>query len=218
MSYRTSPWVHSFQRPGRLIAALLLPWIALASCSGEGAVTPPPTVVTVTVYNRLDLAISIAAGGTNYGTVAAGTSTVLTLPPGTQVLSWTSSKRRYSNGSPVPDDLSGATVSIAQNLSTIDVTNVVGGVPFFTPIVRSQVSDTASLQVVQPAASRCLGFQYGTSFLGFAWGYYRLDPGTTMRVYRGPTCTGAWRGWSFEILSRFEAATGRVSLTIDALP
>lgn len=204
-----------------LIAVVSL--LTAIGCGGEAStapptvVTPPPTVVTATVFNRLEVPVSLHVGNVNYGTLQAAASTTLTLPPGTTTLEWRNSKFRFSDGTSVPDDLSGATVSLAQSLGAVDITNLVDGTPYISPLVGSAVADTISLQLVQPSQSRCLGWQFGVSG-GSRWGYYRLEPGTTLRVYRGVGCRGASRSWSQEILGGFTVRTGTIRLFVDQLP
>ena len=200
-----------------MLAVLAL--TAVAACGSDS--TAPETVVTVTVLNRLDLAVSLSAGGTNYGNVGSGQSTVLTLPPRTATLAWASAKRRFSDGSPVMDDLDGASLSIGQNLGTLDISNVVSGTAYFTPRTSLgfdlwQSGDTLSFEVVQPTARRCLGWQ--SHLAAASWGYYRLDPGTTMRVYHSVNCTGNSAYWSFATLSGFEVGSGKVGLSVTQAP
>ena len=198
-----------------LLAGALL----LIGCGGGESPAAPAPVVTVTIRNGLDVSTSITAKGTNYGTVTSSGSTTLTLPPGTTTVQWKSVKRTFSDGSAVADDLDGATLSVAQNLGVLDLTNVVDGVSYFSPRIFSNLADTISLQIVQPASSRCIGFQWGNvGLFGVAWGYYRLDPGTTMRVYRKTGCQGSWLSWTFDQLSNFQARSGTVSLRTDRLP
>jgi hypothetical protein len=49
-------------------------------------------------------------------------------------------------------------------------------------------------------------------------GYYRLTPGTEMRAYRTPDCTGAYTVWSNSELASFQPKSGSVTLTLTALP
>jgi hypothetical protein len=191
---------------------------ALLACRGT---TAPDTVVTVTIFNRLDLAVSVSAGGTNYGSVSSGQSTVLTLPPRTTTVTWASAKRRYADGSLVPDDLNGASLSIPQNLGTLDITNIVAGVPYFTPRTSLsfnlwQSGDTLSYEVVQPTGRRCVGWQ--SHVAAASWGYYRLDAGTTFRVYAGASCVGNWGYWTYEQLSTYTAGSGVVVLGVTQVP
>lgn len=194
---------------------------ATAACGSDAAAPPPEQpapVVTATIHNRLDVAVNLQAGGTNYGSLARGQSTVLTLPPRTASVGWSAAKRAFSDGSPVPDDLTGTTLSVGMNLGVLDITNVVNGTPYFTPYISSAIADTAWLQVVQPTTSRCIGYQFGATVVPVTWGYYRLDPGTVLRVSRGSNCTGPHLQWSYQQLSGFDVGTGIVRLRIDRLP
>jgi hypothetical protein len=193
--------------------------IAAANCKGDS--TAPETVVTANVLNRLDVSTTLTAGGTNYGSLSPGSSIVLTLSPGTTVLTWTPVKRQYSNGSPIPDDLGGGSLSIGQNLGILDITNIVNGDAYITPVTSFsfamfQSGDTVSYQVVQPGATRCIGWQ--TQLAVARWGYYRIDAGTTFRIYRGPSCTGTFAAWTYGQLSTFDVGSGVVRLSITQSP
>lgn len=195
--------------------------LLLVSCGGgDGPTEPPPTVVTVTVLNGLRVPVSLTAASTAFGTVGSGGSTVLTLPPRTTSLQWAAGSDQYGDGSPIPDDLTGASLSIAQNLGTLDITNVVNGVPYIRPVIASDVADTISFAVAQPslATPKCIGFMYGTAIIGYPWGYHRLEAGTTIRVHRGIGCHGAYLFWTYDQLLGFQARSGHIGLRVSTLP
>ena len=195
--------------------------LLLASCSGgDGPTEPPPTVVTVTVLNGLRVPVSLTAASTAYGTVSSGGSTVLTLPPRTATLQWTAGSDQYGDGSPIPDDLTGESLSISQNLGTLDITNVVNGVPYIRPVIASDVPDTVSFAVAQPSlvTPKCIGFMYGTALIGYPWGYHRLENGTTIRVHRGLGCQGPFLFWTYNQLLGFQARSGHIGLRVSSLP
>jgi hypothetical protein len=218
--------VHRRLTLGQRIVLAAASLAVLAACGGDSSKAPtappapPPAVVTVTVYNRLDLPITVASGATTYGSLGSNQSTFLTLPPKTATLEWTSTRRRASDGSVITDDLGGASVSIATNLNTIDITNVVSGVTYFTPLIRKEVPDTIALELVGANGVRCIGWQFGPSFSSFAWGYYRFDATTQLRYYRGSRCgVGGFRGWNnATLLSNMAIGSGFTSLRADLLP
>ncbi|MBU6366088.1 MAG: hypothetical protein KJT01_07745 [Gemmatimonadetes bacterium] len=197
----------------------------LVGCGGKEAPPvapePPAPVVTITAYNRLDVPVSLSAGGTLYGNLNANASTVLTLPPRTTSLTWTNGKRRYGDGSPVPDDLNATAVSLAQNQNTIDITNVANGVTYFTPVITQAFPDTIAIEVLSRGTSTCLGWQWGTSLFGSAWGYYVLAPDTELRYYRGRNCVNGarYRFWGSSALAgSIAVGSGRINLRADQLP
>jgi hypothetical protein len=218
--------VHRRLTLNQRIVLAATPLAVLAACGGDSSKAPtappapPPAVVTVTVYNRLDLPVTVASGATTYGSLGSNQSTFLTLPPRTASLEWTSTRRRFSDGSAVPDDLGGASVNIGTNLNTIDITNVVSGVTYFTPTIRKDWPDTISIELVAASGARCLGAQWGPTFSSATWGYYRFDATTELRYYRGMRCgVGNYRGWNnATLLSSMAIGSGFVSLRADLLP
>lgn len=206
---------------------LVIACATLSACSNKESATepeePPATVVTASFVNRLDLAVSLSAGGTVYGTLNSGASTVLTLPPRTSSVTWTSTKRKFGDGSPMTDELTSASVSLSTNLNTIDITNVVSGVTYFTPYIFKTFADTVAFEVARGTSTICLGWVTGTTFLvGWKWGYYSLTPDTQLRYYRGTSCragAAAYRFWSAQVITdRLTVGSGLVSLTADVLP
>jgi len=189
--------VHRRLTLNQRIVLAATPLAVLAACGGDSSKAPtappapPPAVVTVTVYNRLDLPVTVA-----------------------------STRRRFSDGSAVPDDLGGASVNIGTNLNTIDITNVVSGVTYFTPTIRKDWPDTISIELVAASGARCLGAQWGPTFSSATWGYYRFDATTELRYYRGMRCgVGNYRGWNnATLLSSMAIGSGFVSLRADLLP
>lgn len=206
--------------------AIALSVLSLLACGGptepKAREEPAPTVVTVTVYNRLDLPVSLSAGGTVYGTLGAGASNALTLPPRTSSLTWANSKRRYGDGTPITDDLSSITVSIAANQNVIDVTNVADGVTYFTPSITKAFSDTIALEVARGTSTICLGYVWGQPLFGVRWGYYALTSDTQLRYYKGSTCKAgaeAYRFWNATAISSgLTIGSGVVNLRADVLP
>lgn len=196
----------------------------LVACGGDSPAAPPAAppapVVTVTLLNRLDLPVTVSSGGTTYGNLASNQSTMLTLPPRTSNISWASTRRRFSDGSAIPDDLIGASLSIATNLNTIDITNVVDGVTYFSPSIRKEVADTIAVELTSSTGARCLGWQSGPVFSSAIWGYYRFDSTTQLRYYRGTQCgVGNFRGWNnATLLANLAIGSGLVTLRADLLP
>ncbi len=211
-------------RPSAFTVALTFLGV-LVGCGGKEAAPvapePPAPVVTITAYNRLDLPVSLSAGGTLYGNLNANAGTSLTLPPRTTSLTWTNGKRRYGDGSPVPDDLNSTAVSLAQVQSTVEITNVANGVTYFTPVITQAFADTIAIEVFSLGSSTCLGWQWGASLFGIAWGYYVLAPDTELRYYRGRNCvSGArYRFWGPSALAGgIAVGSGRINLRADQLP
>jgi len=193
----------------------------LVSCD-KSSTEPEPKVVTVTVYNRLDIPVSIASGGTVYGTLESRGSTVLTLPPQSVALSWTNTKRRYSNGSTISDDLGTVSVSLAANENIVDITNVANGMTYFTPNITKSFPDTIALEVARGGSTICLGYVFGQPLFGFTFGYYALAGDTQLRYYRGSSCRNGsvpYRFWNTTtITNNISIGSGYVSLNADVLP
>ena len=181
---------------------------------------PTPTVVTATLVNRLDVPVVITSGSTTYGSLNTGQPIAITLPPGTKTVSWTSAKRNLSNGTVMQDDLNGATLSLSANLNTIDISNVVDGVTYFTPSIQKVIADTISLELVTAGNPRCIGWQSGPSNSSSRWGYYRFDSSTILRYYKGTQCgIGATRGWNNSILlTNLTIGSGLTLLRADVAP
>lgn len=202
-----------------LLASLL---IVVASNVGCSSSTEPNRPIRVSVVNELDMELTLRAGTTVLGTIGGFDSVSVTLPAGVRSLEWQSQKRRYSDGSPVPDDLTGATINVSASTDLVTITNLVNGVTYFTPETYIVFSDTASFEVARGGSTLCIGWAVGPSFLfGPRWGYYRLTEGTELRYYRGSRCrAGAapYRFWSFSLLSTAAIGSGIVSLTADVLP
>jgi hypothetical protein len=182
--------------------------------------TPTPTVITATLVNRLDVPVVITSGSTTYGSLNTGQPIAITLPPGTKTVSWTSAKRNLSNGSVMQDDLNGATLSLSTNLNTIDISNVVDGVTYFTPSIQKEIADTISIELVTDGTPRCIGWQSGPSFSSFRWGYYRFESSTILRYYKGTRCgVGSSRGWNnSSLLTSLTIVSGLTFLRADVVP
>jgi hypothetical protein len=195
--------------------------VAPAACAESAAAPPDGALVTATVRNALDVDVIVGVGTTAYGMVAPGASLDMAVPARTAQLQWRSRKRQFSNGAEVPDDLAGGALPLATAGgagTAVEVTNVVGGVTYVTPVVASVFADTVALELVQGTTARCLGWQWGATATGIAWGYYRLDASTQLRVYRGARCEGRTLAWTAAQLGAFAPRTGRVLLLVEQLP
>jgi len=199
----------------------------LSGCSGGGStepkvVEPPPSVVTVTVSNSLYDNVLLSSGGTAYGSLTAGSSTVLTLPPRSTSISWTVVKRTFSNGTPYLYDMSGATLSLSQNLNTIDITNVVDGATYFQAYISSSNADSASFSVFRGGQQTCMVNTLGGGLFGgtsVTLGYLRLDADTKLRIHRGFNCTGSSLEWTTAtIANNLTVRRGSVLLNYVAPP
>lgn len=205
----------------RQLAVLILALATVAAttaCAESAAAPPDGALVTTTVRNALDVDVIVGVGTTAYGMVSPGSSLDMAVPARTAQLQWRSRKRQFSNGAAVPDDLEGGALPLAAGGAAVEVTNVVGGVTYVTPVVASVFADTVALELVQGTAARCLGWQWGVTATGIAWGYYRLDPGTQLRLYRGARCEGRALAWTAAQLGAFAPRTGRVELLVEQLP
>lgn len=191
---------------------------AAAACVESAAAPTEGTLVTATVRNALDVEVIVGVGTTAYGLVSPGASVDMAVPARTTQLQWRSRKRQFSNGAAVPDDLEGGALPLAGDSAAVEVTNVVGGVTYVTPVVASVFPDTVAIELVQGTTARCLGWQWGATPVGIAWGYYRLDAGTQLRLYRGARCEGRTRAWTATQLGAYAPRTGRVVLLVDQLP
>lgn len=198
------------------ILGVVLVMVSLTGCRSEDAPTAPPPATTkvVSLQNSFLDAITISVDGVPMGGVLPGETRVLTVPLAAQSVSWTLDRRTYSNGSFVPADPVAGSVALAGQTGTIVINNVVGGQPYFTPAVANFSSGPVYVQVYNlTGASYCVGFlQNGGTRV--RWGYYRLQAGTTMRVYDVSGCIGPFGFWSNAQLNNYEANTGRVALDV----
>lgn len=198
--------------------------VVLAACTGvnggDTAPLPPPLVVTVT--NRLDVAVAVSAGGTPLGSLVPQESRAFTLPPAATAVTWTNTKRTRVDGAAIADELDAVTVPVGPSGSAVEITNVVGGATYFSPVIFQQFPDTVAIEVARGSATACLGWQFGRALLGMKWGYHVLTPDLQLRYYRGTACrAGAapFGSWSaVTIGSRLTPGTGLVTLTADVLP
>jgi hypothetical protein len=191
-------------------------------CSGD-ATAPvqreqPPPSSSVTITNRLDVPVTLSSGGTVLGSLARGESTVVVLTSGPALLTWVPAQRVLPRGGG-SDDLDGSTMWVTPQHTALSISNIVGNTHYITPYVTSAVADTVWLRLEQGGSvPRCLGYQVGVTTAPVQWGYYRLTSGTTLRAYAGADCTGAFREWKYEQLTRYEGGTGIVRLHVDRLP
>jgi hypothetical protein len=202
----------------RFVLLTLVAAGAATACAESAAAPTEGALVTTTVRNALDVEVIVGVGTTAYGMVSPGASLDMAVPARTAQLQWRSRKRQFSNGAAVPDDLEGGALPLAGDSAAVEVTNVVGGVTYVTPVVASVFPDTVALELVQGTTARCLGWQWGATPVGIAWGYYRLDAGTQLRLYRGARCEGRTRAWTSTQLGAYAPRTGRVVLLVDQLP
>jgi len=192
--------------------------VVQAACAESAAAPPEEAWATASMRNALDVEVIVGVGRTSYGLVAPGMRVVLAVPVGTTQLQWRSRKRQFTPGAAVPDDLDGGALPLAGDSTTVELTNVVGGVTYVTPVVASVFADTVALELVQGTTARCLGWQWGVTTTGIAWGYYRLDPGTQLRLYRGARCQGRALAWTAAQLGAYAPRTGRLVLLVEELP
>ena len=229
---------------GALITTRTLTWSSanslIATVNGQGSVTGvaqgqtvisaegdgvrsnvtvavrPFVPVTIGIENSLGVGVNVTANNISYGSVAADGFSSFSVPQNA-ALSWQSQKFRYSDGSPIQDDLNGGTLALG-TASTGQITNIVGGTPYILPIISSAVADTVSFQVQRSSGSRCIGYSWGSSFTGSPWGYYRLEPSMAIHVYRGSNCQGNSRLWTYDVLTGYQPRSGRLYLRVDRLP
>lgn len=87
--------------------------LVAAACSDGGTTPeppPPPPPVNVSVTNHLLVAAAITAGSVTPGSALSGQTLTFTVPGSVRSLTWTAADYYYSNGTPIPDDLSSVTV------------------------------------------------------------------------------------------------------------
>src|ERR1035437_3842777 len=108
---------------------LVLPWLGVLTiaCSGSdnmAAPLPPPVPKHILVKNYLLRPLTLTSGNTGYGTVGAGIAGILlygsvtiTLPGSATSLTYVMQPYQYSDGSAVPNDLTGETVSLGTDSS-----------------------------------------------------------------------------------------------------
>lgn len=224
---------YAWQRlaPGLLGAEFAGDWSVESESAGDtldsdyamDTVTAPLSVDTaaydaraayVYLYNLLALPLSLAVDGSAYGTLDAGD--VVELPvSGSVRVRWSTVLDEYG-----PDnDLRSGTITLSPYDSPVNITNVVDGAVYFTPVVESTLDATVSIGLSQGSTMRCIGYQTGVSRDGFTYGYYRLDATTTVSYFAGDRCQGTSLLWSNEVLrSNIEDNSGVVRLLVDRLP
>jgi uncharacterized protein YjdB len=186
--------------------------------SGSAAVTVVPvSTVNVGFLNSLAVGVTVFQGSQSLGSLPSGSFFTFTVIR-TANTTWRSQKFRFSDGSFIPDELDGGAISSSELTSSVSITNIVGGVPFVVPIISSAFADTVSFLLRRPSGPKCLGFQWGSGILGATWGYYRLEPNTSLEVYRGAGCTGRSRFWNSDQMAAYEQRSGRLYLRVDQLP
>jgi len=175
--------------------------------------------IAVGVRNGLALGITVTAGGVSQGAVTTDGYNTFTVSR-TAVLAWQSQRFRFSDGSAVQDDLNGGPLlpDLGASAPVVDITNIVGGIPYILPVISSAIADTISFQIQRPSGTRCLGYQYGSSIFGTPWGYYRLEPSMSLLVYRGTSCQGNALGWGYDVLVGYQPRSGRLLLRVDRSP
>jgi hypothetical protein len=166
--------------------------------------------------------VTLRSGSTTFGSLPAYEFDEVELARGVRTLEWQNNRRRFSDGSTKPDELTGASVSVTNTTGTVRITNVVGGVAYFSPYVRIQFPDTIAFEIARGTSTTCLGRAWGDhTFFGVSFGYFRLDPGTELRYYRGRCGAGAapYRVWDFTTIStNTEIGSGLVYLNANTLP
>lgn len=194
----------------RLYSLAVLPTI-FWGCSGDGPTAPEPPI-QVYVENRLGL--DVLAGSLSAPTqlVPASLLVPVDLPPGSTTLRWVSRGRAFSDGTRIPDDLSGGVLPVSNAV----ITAVVDGVRYFTPRVSQLYEvDTISFALAGDGVERCFGNQFGGTS-GFRWGYYVLTEQTRIRAFGGRSCSeGRFLGsWSNAQLQRASTSSGEILLSI----
>lgn len=200
--------------------------LGVIGCGGGGDASPTappvPSTKNVQVYNYLYTPITLAIGGTSYGSVSAASSSPgsanFDVPGTTTTLSFIVQPFRYGDGTPIPNDLSGGSVALgAASLATITVNNIVSGQPHYAFGLTNRTGVAIDVGVFSNGATRCL---LALPINGFAqMGYFTLTSTSEVRYYRGGSaCTGAYRFWSTAQLSAYEANTGGLTLSASVAP
>lgn len=171
--------------------------------------------VRVAIHNELSESVTVVAGGTTYGTFAPGW-TYLSFPHGTAAFTWTPVVPQYSDHTPVQTDLTVQTAALASANDTVTITNVVGGLTYFTPLIYNLTGVTVDVALVDNGATR-LCVELGTT--NFQLAYYRLSPTVTMRVYKsGTSCTGTYLTVGNATFQAYTAGSGLVLVNLTTAP
>ena len=205
--------------------ALIAAGLAACSAGGDKA-TAPPRPKTVRVLNYLYLPVTLTAGGVSYGTLGAGNGlgpkqVNLTIPGSVSSFSYAVQPMRYTDGSPVPNDLTGETISLPNADSVaLGITNEVNGQPFFIAMISNQTGLALTVGVAQGGVVQCVGaLSTARGPFEATWlGYYRLTSTTQVHLYNpGTQCTGAYLYWDSSAL-RYTRDAGVVTLSVEAGP
>lgn len=191
--------------------------LALGAFAGCKDSAPPPPPFSVDFSNYLDVPVRVTKGGVSYVTIPAGDPASVVLPGGTTSVEWTAENFHYSDGTEVVDDLTTTSTLVATG-ANVELTNIVGGQTYFSPIIFNATGSEIAIGVATDNVVRCLGSQ-GAIGGGAEWGYYRFNATTELRYYAGTACTGAYRYWTHAtIQSLIVVREGYVILGADVLP
>lgn len=190
--------------------------LVLAACGDSPAPTAPATTpVDLAVTNALDVPVRLSVDGMVLGNVGPVSQGRVAVPAGHAAVTWAPFKRTSARGATLADDFDGGTIGVAGPRMSALITNAVRGELFFTPVITNASAQRVGIAIADLAGVRCLGAQDPADALGtpVAWGYYRLTPVTTLRVYPTADCTGdGWAFWPTITLRTFAPNTGAIAL------
>lgn len=204
----------------RPYAALLVVLPLVACAGGNDSMAPSEFTVRFTATNDLLAPVTFLVDGSPYAILSSGRSTGLTFSSKSHV-TWISAKPADSRGQPIPDEIGEVSVSVAAINGVLEITNVINDQTYITASIFNHATVPASIGVYDGTTVSCASQVPATTptTAGFTQtGYYRLTANTEFRAYPSPDCSGAYTAWPQSVLANFEAKSGLITLTLNALP
>lgn len=205
------------------LARLTLIGALVAGCrGGDSTLSGPATSpLTFNVSNSLIAPITVWVDGSAYAMIDGGSGMSLTVPSGTQWLTWTSAKPKDADGNRIPDDIGEVRVAVAGINRELAIGNVIDDQPYFTARIHNDTTEPVSIGVFNGSSVSCAGTlpAAANGVTGFVLiGYYRLLTNTEVRAYRDPGCTGPYVAWSRSTLSNMAPNSGAIALILESAP
>jgi uncharacterized protein YjdB len=182
--------------------------------SGSATLTVvPPPPISVLVTNLLDVPIRIGTEETQATRVTSGSTVTLSVPGTTTTLKWVSEGRSFSDGSRIADDLAGASLPIA---AQVTISSRVGEIQYFSPKIFQLISqDTISVGLVSNSANRCVANIWGSTLAnGFGLGYYKSEADLRISVFGGRSCNSARLLGSLSVTNPAPSANGVIRVEV----
>ena len=208
----------SLRRYGCLMIASLL--ATAGGCSNDPSA---PGTKQVEIVNGLLARLTIKVDGHAVTAVPSGSSSaptnlVFQVLSTARVLTYELEPELNSNGSPIPADFSGQTLTLPDHDVSLQISNVVRGTTYFFPILVGPSAadlkarfgtDTVSFDIGVGTSRNCLVTAVGSN-ARLELGYYALTPQTELRICAGSSCQPSrLRGtWSSSSLDDTEQTTG----------